>query len=677
MNKKMTIRISSRNRMAAISIVLFGMLGGQAPRADELQVGLLTESEFLGEVPTIVSASRMPQLQSEAPAAVTIIDADMIEASGARNISDLLMLVPGFQVGNFNSSKPVATYHGLADEYPRNMQVLIDGRSVYSPMFRGAFWSDLTVALENIERIEVIRGPNTVTYGSNAFFGVINIITRHASQQIGTYLKGAVGDNGIRDMLLRHGWRSGEHNFRITGSWQESEGFESRTDDVQAGVIDVNADFRLSTNDVLEVNAGINKNEYTEDFIGTGVPVSPHTREVTSSYQQLRWRRSISQTDELSIQLFHQYRDQKLEVVTDPIDLSLFGLGVVTVPIDLNASEDRYDLELQHILRPAAPVQLVWGVGMRLDQMESQSFFADNEIRENRVNRLFSSVEWRATEKMIVNGGAIIEDSDIAGTDISPRLALNYHLTSSDTIRTSISRATRMPALVEDEGNQQFTYAGLLFDQGILGGGGLVTEKITTGEVAYLGRALGNKISWGVRVYRDVISDRITEIIIPALELFPEREAFSFVNAGEIEVNGQELEFDYQATEDLRVVLNYAHMDAKSRDYGSIINLSRRARTLIKSVPNYSYSTLIMYRFVEAWQASLLVSGVDDMEWLGDGDYVKGHTRIDVNLAREFQFGGTSARLSATVQRLGSEYLDFRIQNVSDRRYFVSFGVLF
>ena len=228
--------------------------------AEDMQLSLLTESEYLGEVPTIITASRMPQLQSEAPAAVTVIDAETIRATGVRNLVELMQLVPGFQIGFYDSSQPVVTYHGLADQFPRHMQVLVDGRSIYSPMFRGAFWLDLTIAIEDIERIEVIRGPNTVTYGSNAFFGVINIITLHASQQTGTFIKVIAGTNGMRDGTVRHAWQVGEHNFRITGAWQEDNGFETRDDDVQVGFLDFTGDLRLGAADTLEVDLGINEN---------------------------------------------------------------------------------------------------------------------------------------------------------------------------------------------------------------------------------------------------------------------------------------------------------------------------------------------------------------------------------------------------------------------------------
>ncbi len=649
--------------------------------SEESQLSLLTESEYLDDVPTIVTASRMLQHKSEAPAAVTVIDAEMIRASGVRNLVDLMLWVPGFQVGRYNSGQPVVTYHGLADQFPRHMQVLVDGRSIYSPIFRGAFWNDLTIAIEDIERIEVIRGPNTVTYGSNAFFGVINIITLHASQQTGTYIKGVVGNNGIRDATFRQVWRAGEHNFRITAALQEDGGFKSRIDDTRLNSLNFTGDLRLSAVDTLDLDFGINENSNIEDFANVTEPVVPATREVSSHYQQLRWHRAISSSQEFYIQLFHQYRDQELASVTEPIDFSPLGLGVLAIPLSETAREHRYDFEFQHNLRPDPKFQFVWGAGARLDEMVSPSYFGDNLWRENRVQRLFSSFEWHVSNKTVLNAGAIYEKSDVAGDDISPRLAINYHLDWGDTIRASVSRATRMPSLVEQEGDRQFWLEDILYEYALRGIGGLITEKITTREIAYLGHAKNTTLSWSVRVYHDKITDRITEIRvpIPIPEIAPEQEAYSFANTGEIEVFGQELELDYRPNDVLRFLFNYAHMKADTSDFDPSYSLAQNQATLERSVPEYSLHGTMMLQFTPEWMGTLMVGQVDNMKWLGEGDYLRfgSQRRIDVNIAKEFKIKNALSRLALTMRFNEGEYADFLLDNVPGRKAYLTFDIQF
>lgn len=169
------------------------------------------ERIFFSSLPLVASVSRLPQQLSETPASVTIIDQEMIRTSGMRTVEDLLRLVPGFQVTSHNQDPAIVAYHGLNyglsnEEYGPRVQVLVDGRSQYSPLFKsGVNWNLLPVALENIERIEVIRGANTVSYGSNAFMGVINIITMDPALTKGWMVSANHGNNGIRDEVLRWG----------------------------------------------------------------------------------------------------------------------------------------------------------------------------------------------------------------------------------------------------------------------------------------------------------------------------------------------------------------------------------------------------------------------------------------------------------------------------------------
>ena len=142
------------------------VIAAAAPVSADTAGRLLSEEDFLGEVPVVLSATRLEQPEWEVPSAVTVIDREMIRASGVRDVADLFRLVPGMQVGYQYGHRPVVTYHGLSDQGSRRMQVLIDGRSIYSPFFGGVFWVDQPLAIEDIERIEVIRSPNSACLSS-------------------------------------------------------------------------------------------------------------------------------------------------------------------------------------------------------------------------------------------------------------------------------------------------------------------------------------------------------------------------------------------------------------------------------------------------------------------------------------------------------------------------------
>ena len=142
------------------------------------EVDMLTEDDLLVEIPIVSSVTHMEQTLLQAPASVTIIDRQTIQASTAVDITDLFRLVPGFQTYYVNGGRKGVTYHALGDEYPRRLEVKVDGRSVYESLFSAVTWSTIGVDLDDIEYIEVVRGANAAADGSNAFLASINIVTR-------------------------------------------------------------------------------------------------------------------------------------------------------------------------------------------------------------------------------------------------------------------------------------------------------------------------------------------------------------------------------------------------------------------------------------------------------------------------------------------------------------------
>lgn len=207
------------------------------------------EEAYFSDLPVVASVSRLPQPLADAPTAVTVIDREIIKASGARDLNDVFRLVPGFQTYPNNTDAARVTYHGLTDEdFSPRVQVLIDGRSLYSPLFRnGVNWATLPVAIEDIERIEVVRGSNSASYGSNAFLGVINIITVDPSLVRGFSVSTNHGNQGVRDYTLRTGGKLGEvGDFRFTYQQKDDNGLTNQydwIDSFRSRLFDLRADF--------------------------------------------------------------------------------------------------------------------------------------------------------------------------------------------------------------------------------------------------------------------------------------------------------------------------------------------------------------------------------------------------------------------------------------------------
>ena len=648
--------------------ILFSLTGEAT--AAENTAPLVSETEFFTDIPAVSSVTRLSQARSETPAAVTVIDRDMIKASGARQIADLFRLVPGFQVAYPNGYKATVTYHGLSDEYSRRMQVLVDGRSIYSPLLGGVFWSQIPVAIEDIERIEVVRGPNAATYGANSFLGVINIITRHPSQDPGTFVKATGGVHHIRDGLIRQGWTTNTSDVRLSLGYRADNGFQNVVDNSHVPFASLRADFRPSTADTLEVQLGASD---ASEQTGTNTILNPdRITDTISHFEQLRWRHSLGAGEEFSAQFYHNYRR-----FTDSYIVS-YNLGppfgLAQIPISFDAADERYDLELQHILNPFQNWRFVWGVGTRADYVRSVHWFNRSDTLEDRQYRLFGNAEWRATPETTVNTGAMLEKTDMGGTDLSPRLAVNYHLTPNDTLRAAASKALRTPRIVEQKGNETVYYQNILLYQNIVGPGTLRPEVMHSYEVGYFGQTPEQYLTWDLRVYRDRLSDVITETRISSTAPLSSFEAYSFRNEGTVTVAGIDAQLEYSPSRDNRLILGHAQTLGSGvvPDIGATGN--QRQRT--QSIPCYSSSLLGMHKFPGSWYASAAYYRVGEMLWLGNGDFIDSYSRVDLRLAYKLHFGTTRGEAATVIQNARhNNYADFRDENIFYRRVFFTLSL--
>jgi len=294
-------RSSSTPALACIPLLLTAVGLPLPARADAS-----SEADHLGDLPVVLSATRLAQVQSDAPGAVSIIDRAMISASGARNIHELFRLVPGFQVGMHTGNKPLVGYHGLSDEAPRRMLVQVDGRSVYSPYFTaGVEWNQIGVDIDDIERIEVFRGSNSATYGSNAFLGVANIITRAPAETLGTRVRYRAGDGGVNDIGLRVGRQLGDVAMRLSVARNFDHGFAGLNDWRKTELATLHSRWTADSDNSVEFQAG-----WTRSELGTGkegnLTDPERSSQVSTSFGLIHWHHAPAPGEELSVSYYHQ-----------------------------------------------------------------------------------------------------------------------------------------------------------------------------------------------------------------------------------------------------------------------------------------------------------------------------------------------------------------------------------
>jgi len=339
------------------------------------------EGLFFSELPIIASVSRLPQRLEDASASVTVIDRALIKASGARDLNDIFRLVPGFQTFPNNTDAARVTYHGMTDnDFSPRVQVLIDGRSQYSPLFRnGVNWATLPVALEDIERIEVVRGSNAVSYGSNAFLGVINIITVDPALAHGVSVGVNRGNQGVRDTTLRAGGRLGEAgDFRFTYQAKDDDGLEDQfdwQDSLRSRMFNLRTDFWLSQRDQLQFSIGhvearttLGRLAKSGDVLTGGFAPGNPIRDFdqSDSYLQLQWYRALDDSSDFRLRYAYTEDRGSEQHIERRSRRGVSWAGETNLLYELDAFGDvgtRHEVEGQHAFSPLQAVRMVWGAG--------------------------------------------------------------------------------------------------------------------------------------------------------------------------------------------------------------------------------------------------------------------------------------------------------------------------
>ncbi|OGI47468.1 MAG: hypothetical protein A2151_03260 [Candidatus Muproteobacteria bacterium RBG_16_65_34] len=631
-----------------------------ALHAEETVPVPLTEAVFLGEVPVVLSATRLSQPLSESPASITVIDRQMIEASGALDLPDVLRLVPGFQVGHTHSSLVAVTYHGASDAYSRRLQVLIDGRSVYNAAFGGVLWNDLPLALEDIERIEVIRGPNGAAYGANAFSAVVSIVTRHAADDQGTFAKLTAGDEQTRKGVLRYGGGSDDVSYRGTLSYRTDEGFDNLVDEKRISIATFRTDYRASNRDQLEFQLGYNGGARGDGVEGD---LFDPARKVQASnhFEQIRWRRTLTADEDVNLQFYHNYF-RTSDTTRIPVNAPL-----VTYIQDLLS--ERYDLEFQHTVRPRRDTRLVWGAEARLDRTSGEGWFGAPDLIDSRLYRLFANAEWRLAPDWLLNAGALYEYGDTDGGHVSPRIAINHHLARHHTLRASYSEAVRAPSLFEHRANTSVKLdSGFVLDRQYLGDTALSPERIGSYELGYLGEFPAHGLALDVKIYREEIRDVLTAA--KDTTTVPFDPYYVFRNDGDTDTYGAELQVKFRPAP--RTQFIYA--DAYARQRGRMLtDLTPPTYVdIAPSTPRHTRSLLVIHRFPEHLEASLTYHRIGNMAFFSGGDDTGVYDILNLRLAYRLRAGGLRGEIALVGQNLSGDYFDFDNKLLFHRRYLLN-----
>lgn len=625
--------------------------------------GELTEQDYFSELPVALTVSRLAQPLSETPGAVTIIDRKTLRRSGARELADVLRLVPGYLVGGWNGANPDAVYHAPIDDYGTRNLVLIDGRPVYSSFYLGDTHRGMMgVLLEDIERIEVLRGSNSAAYGANAMFGVINIITRHTADTQGAEASVTNGDAGIRDHMARIGWGNDTASFRLSTGRRSDTGYRNAHDDKGISQVHFRGDLRPSTDQELMLAAGgsqLAAGEGFPEFVGNPL------RTITwhDFYLHGQWRRQLSESDE--IKLTANYNEENLQDRADYAPLP----GVV---LDFGGRGRRLNIELQHQLGISPQLRAVWGAGHKSEDAQSRPLFATDSPISFHENRLFGNLEWRPHQQWTINAGGFWGDHSRVGSYFAPRLMANLHVTPDHTLRVGATQSMRTPSLLELDGDIRYYLNGRLIGRTVAATGNVGAEKLFSQEVGYFGNFRDWRLTLDVRVFHERMEGLISTngynlpVPLPATGTHVD----DYVNGRGNKIRGGEYQLRWKLREDTEIWVNQNFQQATWDDYWENHLPPTRAATLA-----------LFQKLPHDLDLSVMFHTSGAMTWRDQERALASLHRTDVRLAWPFRIGATRAEAAFTMQAANGGHVEFRpeknIDFVFERRAYGTLRVEF
>ena len=483
----------------------------------------------------VTSVARHPEKLINAASAIQVITQEDIRRSGATSIPEALRLADNLQVAQKNSHDWAISARGFNTALANKLLVMIDGRTVYTPLYSGVFWDVQDYVLADIDRIEVISGPGGALWGANAVNGVINIITKSAKDTQGLYADAGGGSRPQDFTDVRYGGALGpESQFRVYGKYFDrgSEvlaNADSASDSWRQGRAGFRVDSQSSAQDQLTLQGDFYDGRENDQTGGTS--------DTGGGNILGRWSRRLSDDSDFSLQ---SYIDRTH--LTDPVapllvnGLQFAGPGVLTD--DLTT----YDVDFQHRFRAGSVNNIVWGFGFRythdvVSNAPALAFLPPTLDRN--LYSVFAQDEIALRRNLSLTLGTKVERNDYTGFEFEPDVRLSWILSSQQALWAAISRAVRTPSRIDQDFSEAAPPHLVLLE----GGADFTSESVLAYELGYraqISSRMTASVSSFFNHYDDIRSTDFTpKTIIP---LF-------FANGLEGDTYGLEFSGNYQVSQ--------------------------------------------------------------------------------------------------------------------------------
>lgn len=622
---------------ATLSAVLAVQPSAALTTTDYFELSL----EQLMEV-KVHAASKKEEVISKAAAAVYVVTNEDIIRSGVTSIPDALRMVPGLQVARADSNSWAISIRGFNSTLANKLLVLIDGRTVYNPVFGGTLWEAHNLMLEDIERIEVVRGPGGTLWGANAVNGVINIITKHTRDTQGNLTSAVYGNEEQGTLSSRQGGtfgRDGTYRVYAKGFKQDASrkpitntGEKQDTYDEWDGFrtgfrTDWAEQFTLQ-GDAYRTNAQQLRPHYS--LIAPFAPIEQQLIRYEGVNLLGRWIDKRGDGAQLRVQTYIDWakRDEPINFIDDRLT---------------------YDLDVQYDFAPSQRHEIVAGAGFRFltdDQRDDNNVtFAPQKRRNNLYSAFIQDKITLAPERWFLTLGSKFEHNDFSGVEVQPNARLQWHPDQNKTVWASISNAVRTPTpLEEDVTSTLITAANIR--AALVPNDGFKSEELTAYELGYrhqLTTALSLDLAAFYNDYQHLrtttaSAENVTVVnngVDPIHILIP----FMFTNDMKGTSEGIEAVLSWNIHPDLKLSANYSYLQM------SLTALDPTQETDEKLAPEHQAGLKIFWNMSENWTLDVTSTYVDELPIIAVDSYV----RLDINLGTQLS---KSLRLNITGQNL-------------------------
>lgn len=583
---------------------------------------------------TITSVSKKPEPRAEAAAAVFVITQDDIKRSGVTTFQDVLRLAPGVQVAKISSDKWAITTRGFNGQYSNKLLVLIDGRTIYSPTFSGVYWDAQGTLLEDIERIEVIRGPGATVWGANAVNGVINIITKSAEDTTGGLVTLVVGTEEKVESTFRYGHQLSETSWgRIWLSYSEKDSsplFSGRgdaNDDWES----IRGGFRLDGKPNARTEWTLQGDIYTTDanqlIFPYLQPFPPFISGFEDDYTTSGW----------NILGRWQYETLNGEVLSAQIYYDFFERDEVFVPHE----NTTFDIELQYQKDFTANQQVTVGLGYRrVDSGFMSSFQAQITSPDEEQNYFSGFIQDAISlipDALTLTLGTKWEQNEHTGHQWQPSVKVLYKPLEHHSFWAAISRARKEPSQFEIGGSviarvdpNQPPFPAIY---GVIGADSYEAETLIAYETGYRWYA-SKKFSLDLAIFYNAYDKLADSDLSKPID----RTFFELNNEGEGTSYGAEIALKWKPWKRIHHNLSYSFIQLDMSS-GSLIP-SSKPEINEESAPAHQLSLFTKISLTPKWNLNVWLSYIDNLGGTSRAALMQGQTideYIDLDLTISYQ----------------------------------------